>query len=158
MPREVRCSIIQASNAVPATESLALQKKTMIDKHLGLIRKAASDGAQIVCLQEIFNGPYFCAEQSTKWYEATESVPDGPTVKLMQDVAKELHIAMVVPVYEVEQEGIFTTRQRFCTTTAATSASTARRTFRTSLPDFGRSFTFVPAISATRFSISALPR
>ncbi|HET6168638.1 MAG TPA: hypothetical protein VFE01_00600, partial [Terracidiphilus sp.] len=78
MPRVVRCSIIQASNAVPATEPLAVQKKAMIEKHLGLIRKAAADGAQIVCLQEIFNGPYFCAEQSIKWYEATESVPDGP--------------------------------------------------------------------------------
>ncbi len=107
MPRVVRCSIIQASNAVPATEPLAVQKKAMIDKHLGLIRKAAADGAQIVCLQEIFNGPYFCAEQSAKWYDTTEPVPDGPTVKLMQQLAKELHIAMVVPVYEVEQEGIF---------------------------------------------------
>ena len=107
MPRVVRCSIIQASNAIPATEPLAAQKKAMIDKHLELIRKAASGGAQIVCLQEIFNGPYFCAEQSTKWYEATEPVPDGPTIKLMQQLARELHIAMIVPIYEVEQEGIF---------------------------------------------------
>jgi beta-ureidopropionase len=69
--------------------------------------QAASEGAQIVCLQEIFNGPYFCAEQSVKWYEMTEPVPDGPTVSLMRALAKELHIAMIVPVYEVEQEGIF---------------------------------------------------
>ena len=79
MPRVVRCSIIQASNALPATEPLATQKTAMIEKHLGLIRKAAQAGAQIVCLQEIFNGPYFCAEQSVKWYETTERVPDGPT-------------------------------------------------------------------------------
>ncbi|MGB6692919.1 MAG: nitrilase-related carbon-nitrogen hydrolase, partial [Terracidiphilus sp.] len=107
MPRIVRCSIIQASNAVPATEPLDKQKKAMVEKHVGLIRKAAADGAQIVCLQEIFNGPYFCAEQEVKWYQMTEPVPDGPTVKLMQALAKELGIAMVVPVYEVEQEGIF---------------------------------------------------
>ena len=80
----------------------------MIEKHLGLIRQAAADGAQIVCLQEIFNGPYFCAEQSTKWYEATEPVPGrAHCVSLMQSLAKELGIALVVPVYEVEQEGIF---------------------------------------------------
>ena len=84
MPRVVRCSIIQASNAVLATEPLAAQKKAMIEKHLGLIRQAAADGAQVVCLQEIFNGPYFCAEQSVKWYETTERVPDGPTVSLIQ--------------------------------------------------------------------------
>jgi len=74
---------------------------------VGLIRQAAAAGAQIVCLQEIFNGPYFCAEQSVKWYETTEPVPEGPTVALMQSLAKELRIAMVVPVYEVEQEGVF---------------------------------------------------
>ena len=78
MPRMVRCSIIQASNAVPATEPLAAQKKAMVEKHVGLIRQAAKQGAQIVCLQEIFNGPYFCAEQEAKWYEMTEPVPDGP--------------------------------------------------------------------------------
>ena len=107
MPRIVRCSIIQASNAVPATEPLAVQKQAMIDKHLGLIRQAAQAGAQIVCLQEIFNGPYFCAEQSVRWYETTEPVPSGPTVSLMRSLAKELGIAMIVPVYEVEQEGVF---------------------------------------------------
>ncbi|MGH9344198.1 MAG: nitrilase-related carbon-nitrogen hydrolase, partial [Terriglobia bacterium] len=107
MPRIVRCSIIQASNALPATEPLAAQKKAMIEKHLGLIRQAAKDGAQIVCLQEIFNGPYFCAEQQVKWYETTEAVPSGPTVTLMQSLAKELGIAMIVPVYEIEQEGVF---------------------------------------------------
>jgi N-carbamoylputrescine amidase len=107
MPRVVRCSIIQASNAIPATEPLPAQKKAMVEKHVGLIRQAAKNGAQIVCLQEIFNGPYFCAEQETKWYEMTEAVPDGPTVSLMRALAKELHIALVVPVYEVEQEGVF---------------------------------------------------
>ena len=107
MPRNVRCSVIQASTALPATEPLADQKAAMVQKHLSMIRNAASDGAQIVCLQEIFNGPYFCAEQSTRWYETTEPVPSGPTVRQMQALAKELHVAMIVPVYEIEQEGIF---------------------------------------------------
>ena len=88
MPRIVRCSVIQASNAVAATEPLGTQKEAMIEKHLGLIRTAAADGAQLVCLQEIFNGPYFCAEQSVKWYESTERVPDGPTVTFMQRIGQ----------------------------------------------------------------------
>ncbi|HTV54997.1 MAG TPA: acyltransferase, partial [Terriglobia bacterium] len=67
MARVVRCSLIQATNVEPAEKSLAAIKKAMIDKHLGLIRQAAATGAQIVCLQEIFYGPYFCAEQSTRW-------------------------------------------------------------------------------------------
>ena len=89
MSRVVRCSLIQATNVEPAEKSLPEIKKAMIDKHVGMIRKAAGDGAQIVCLQEIFYGPYFCAEQSTRWYDFTEPVPDGPTIKLMQSLARK---------------------------------------------------------------------
>jgi beta-ureidopropionase len=107
MSRNVRCSLIQATNAAPPTASLAETKKAMVDKHVGYIRKAAADGAQIVCLQEIFYGPYFCAEQQTRWYDFTEPVPGGETIVLMQKLAKELHVAMIVPIYEIEQEGVY---------------------------------------------------
>ena len=107
MPRIVRCSLIQATNAAPASSSLDEIKRAMVDKHVGYIRQAARDGAQIVCLQEIFYGPYFCAEQETRWYDFTEPVPGGPTLRMLQDLARELHVALVVPVYEVEQEGIY---------------------------------------------------
>ena len=107
MPRLIRCSLIQASNAAPPEASLEATKHAMIEKHLGLIRVAADAGAQIVCLQEIFFGPYFCAEQTTKWYDMTEPVPDGPTIRLMQEVARSHHLALIVPVYEREQEGIY---------------------------------------------------
>jgi len=99
MPRIVRCSLIQATNVSPA--------KAMVDKHLEYIGQAADAGAQIVCLQEIFNGPYFCAEQETRWYDVAEAVPDGAIIRLMQEQARRRHIAMIVPVYEREQEGIY---------------------------------------------------
>jgi N-carbamoylputrescine amidase len=79
----------------------------MIEKHVAMIRHAGAEGAQIVCLQEIFYGPYFCAEQTTRWYDFTEPVPDGPTIKLMQSLAKELKLALVVPVYEIEAAGFY---------------------------------------------------
>jgi beta-ureidopropionase len=107
MPRIVRCSLIQASNAAPPDASLEATKRAMIDKHTIYIRQAAEAGAQIVCLQEIFFGPYFCAEQTTRWYDMTERVPDGPTVRQMQDLARQLHLAIIVPIYELEQEGIY---------------------------------------------------
>src|SRR6266540_3032128 len=99
MPRIVRCSLIQATNVSPA--------QAMVDKHLGYIRQAADAGAQVICLQEIFNGPYFCAEQETRWYDVAEGVPDGPIVKLMRDEARNHRVALIVPVYEREQEGIY---------------------------------------------------
>ncbi|MGD0225110.1 MAG: nitrilase-related carbon-nitrogen hydrolase [Terriglobia bacterium] len=107
MPRIIRCSLIQASNVAPPEASLEATKHSMIEKHLGYIRVAADAGAQIVCLQEIFYGPYFCAEQTTKWYDFTEPVPDGPTIRLMQEQARSHHLALIVPIYEREQEGVY---------------------------------------------------
>ena len=67
-----------------------------------LVNQAKADivsrlGAQIACLQEIFYRPYFCAEQETRWYDFTEAVPDGPTIRQMQEVARKLHLAIIVP-------------------------------------------------------------
>ncbi len=107
MSRIVRCSLIQAANVAPADLPLAEIQKAMVDKHLGYLKQAADAGAQIVCLQEIFNGPYFCAEQVTRWYDAAEPVPDGPTIRLMQEQARIYGMAIIVPVYEREQEGVY---------------------------------------------------
>ena len=101
MPRPVRCGLIQASNVKsPESASLPEIRDAMIEKHLGLIAQAAEKGVQILCLQELFYGPYFAAEQDPRWYKFTEAVPGGPTVKLMQDVARRHGMARVVPVYE----------------------------------------------------------
>ena len=62
---------------------------------------------QVLCLQEIFNGPYFCAEQDKRWYAMAEAVPGGPTVGLMQELAKKHGMAMVVPVYEETIPGVY---------------------------------------------------
>src|SRR5215471_4607570 len=97
--RLVRCSLIQAANAAAPDSSLEATKKIMVDKHVGYIERAAKDSAQIVCLQEIFYGPYFCAEQTTRWYDFTEPIPDGPTVRLMRDLARRLGVALIVPIY-----------------------------------------------------------
>ena len=61
----------------------------------------------MLCLQELFYGPYFCAEQETRWYHLTERVPDGPTVRLMRELAKKHGMVLVVPIYEEEQPGVY---------------------------------------------------
>lgn len=107
MPRIVRGGLIQAALSEPVTAGVEKIKKSMIDKHVHMIAKAADQGAQVVCLQELFYGPYFCAEQDAKWYELTEPVPDGPTVKLMCELAKKHGIVLVVPMYEEDLPGIY---------------------------------------------------
>src|SRR5438270_13803477 len=100
MPRIVRGGLVQATLCAPATAPVAAIKEAMIEKHLALIAEAAGRGAQVVCLQELFYGPYFCAEQEARWYALTERVPDGPTTRLMGEVAKKHELVLIVPVYE----------------------------------------------------------
>jgi beta-ureidopropionase len=107
MARKVRCGLIQASNVLGPEAGLPAIRKAMIDKHRGLIAEAARKRVQILCLQELFYGPYFCAEQEPRWYDLTERVPDGPTVSLMRKLARRHKMAMVVPVYEEEQAGVY---------------------------------------------------
>jgi beta-ureidopropionase len=107
MSRVVRGALIQATLCEPATSPVASVKKAMIDKHIALIASAAKEGAQVVCLQELFYGPYFCAEQEVRWYELTERVPDGPTTKLMAELARQHQIVLVVPVYEEDLTGVY---------------------------------------------------
>ena len=82
MARTVRCGLIQAAcEWSPEKFSLA-QIKAADDRqarppHRG---RRARRKVQILGLQELFYGPYFCAEQQARWYELTEPVPDGPTV------------------------------------------------------------------------------
>jgi N-carbamoylputrescine amidase len=107
MSRIVKAGLIQATHACDTTESLETIRQANVAKHVDLIDQAGREGVQILCMQEIFTGPYFCAEQTPRWYEATEHIPDGPTTKLMQDLAKKHRMVIVVPLYEEETTGVY---------------------------------------------------
>lgn len=107
MPRTVKCGLIQAKNHAPTDAPIDEIKRTNIDVQMKMVEDAAKQGVQMLCFQEIFTTPYFCAEQQTRWYEAVEKVPDGPTVKLMQEVAKQHGMVLIVPIYEEEITGVY---------------------------------------------------
>src|SRR5262249_19604090 len=107
MSRVVRCALIQATCTTPTDASLEKIKRDAIEKHLKLIDQAAAKGAKISCRQEISTGPYFCAEQSTRWYGMVEKIPDGPTVQLMCEIARKHGMALIVPIYEEEIKGVY---------------------------------------------------
>ena len=107
MPRVVRCGLIQSRNVLGADRELAAIKKAMVDHHVELVAEAARQNVKILCLQELFYGPYFCAEQETKWYHLTERVPDGPTISLVRELAKQHQMVIIAPIYEEEQAGIY---------------------------------------------------
>ncbi len=107
MARIVRGGLIQATLCEPASSPVEKIKQAMIDKHVVLIEAAAQQGVQVLCLQELFYGPYFCAEQDAKWYALTEPIPEGPTTQLMQGLAKKHGLAIVVPLYEEDLPGVY---------------------------------------------------
>lgn len=107
MSKIVRCALIQAHHPLHGDEPVTRHKEAMIDKHIPLLEDAAAKGAKIVCLQELFYGPYFCSEQNPKWYAAAEPVPEGPTTKLMQEIAKKHEMVLVVPLYEEAMTGVY---------------------------------------------------
>src|SRR5690606_35238338 len=82
-------------------------KQNMIDKHVEMIAQAADKGAQVLCMQEIFYGPYFCCEQNIKGCDTTERLPDEPTTRLMQDLARKHRMVIVVPMYEEDMTGVY---------------------------------------------------
>ncbi|NUU77018.1 nitrilase-related carbon-nitrogen hydrolase [Paenibacillus xylanilyticus] len=99
---KVSIGLIQASHAVEGSAPVENHKEAAIEKHISLVREAAARGAQIIGLQEVFYGPYFCTEQNPKWYASAELVPEGPTTRRFQVLAKELGVVIILPVYEVE--------------------------------------------------------
>lgn len=106
MPRIVKSGLIQMS--LPISEGEGTIKEivdAMYDKHIPYIEEAGKAGVQILCLQEIFNTPYFCPGQDPKWYASAETVP-GPTTEKLAVYAKKYDMVIVVPIYEKEQAGI----------------------------------------------------
>lgn len=106
MPRIIKSGLIQMS--LPKTEgegTIEEIMQAMLDKHIPYIEKAGQQGVQILCLQEIFNTPYFCPGQDPKWYASAQPIPN-PTTDLMQELAKKYSMVIIVPIYEREQAGV----------------------------------------------------
>jgi N-carbamoylputrescine amidase len=107
MARTLVGGLIQLSNPIndPGVP-VAKVAEAMTEKHLPLIEEAGKKGVQVLCLQEMFNGPYFCPSQDPVWCDIAETIP-GPTIERMQGLAKQYKMVMVVPIYEREMAGVY---------------------------------------------------
>src|SRR5580704_10560311 len=70
------------------------------------IRDAASRGAQIICLPELFRSQYFCREEKADLFALAESVP-GPTTDALAAVARERRVVLIVSVFERRGPGVY---------------------------------------------------
>jgi N-carbamoylputrescine amidase len=107
MARKVISGLIQLSNPLNDEHaSVESVRDAMMEKHLPYIDEAGKKGVQVLCLQEMFNGPYFCPSQDSRWCDIAETIP-GPTVETMQAYAKKYSMVIVVPIYEREMAGVY---------------------------------------------------
>jgi len=88
---QTRCSVDPASN---------------LEVAIAKIRETAADGAQVICLQEVFNTQYPCQSEDHANFELAESIP-GPTTEAIAKVAKELQVVVVVPLFEKRTHGLY---------------------------------------------------
>jgi N-carbamoylputrescine amidase len=118
------------------------------------VREAASRGAQIVCLKELFNAPYFCKSQKCERFDLAEPIP-GPTTDQMQALAKELAIVLIVPIFEKQARGVY--RNSAAIIDADGSMLGVYRKMH--IPDdplFNEKYYFVPGDAATDDRIDAI--
>lgn len=107
MARKVKVGLIQMATKAPAEASCEEHREAMLEAHAKYIDEAGKQGVNMLCMQEVFTGPYFCPSQDAKWYGLTEKIPDGPTTKLMQEYAKKHGMVIVVPIYEEHITGVY---------------------------------------------------
>ena len=93
----VRAAIVQAA--------WTGDQESMVEQHEKYVAEAAAAGTQVMCFQELFNGPYFCQVQEPEYYSYAEAIPDGPTIKRFQEIAEKHGMVLVLPMYEEEQPG-----------------------------------------------------
>lgn len=107
MSRITKIGLIQVGNKLATDKSCEEHRRAMTEAHVAHIEKAGEEGVQILCMQEIFTGPYFCPSQDAKWYGLAEAIPEGPTTKLMQEYARRYNMVIIAPLFEEHMTGVY---------------------------------------------------
>ena len=135
-------------------DSASDDREATVNASVERIREAAKRGAQIVCLKELFDAPYFCKSQKCERFDLAEPIP-GPTTDRMQALAKELGIVLIVPVFEKQARGVY--RNSAAIIDADGSLLGVYRKMH--IPDdplFNEKYYFVPGDAATDDRIDAI--
>jgi len=96
--KKVKVGIIQMSCSSDIAEN--------INKAITQIKEAASKGAQIICLQELFSTLYFCDTENYDHFSLAETIP-GPTTNKFSELAQELNIVIIASLFEKRAEGLY---------------------------------------------------
>jgi N-carbamoylputrescine amidase len=77
-----------------------------LDQALAMTEQAAAQGAQVVCLQELFRTPYLCQREDVELFDLAEPVP-GPTTRAMGKLAAARKLVIIAPVFERRAAGVY---------------------------------------------------
>jgi N-carbamoylputrescine amidase len=86
--------------------STSSDKRENIEKAVARVQSAAKDGAELVCLQELFASPYFCQTEESALFDLAEPIP-GPTTEALSKAAKSAGVTVVVPLFERRARGLY---------------------------------------------------
>ncbi len=86
--------------------SCSVDPQANLEKALVKIKEAAEQGAQIVCLQELFRSQYFCREENADLFDLAETIP-GPSTDAISKVAKENKVAVIASLFEKRGTGLY---------------------------------------------------
>lgn len=100
-PRIVRVGVIQNSIAVSTDKPLADQRQGIFNKVRNIIESAASEGVNVLCLQEAWSMPFaFCTREKQPWCEFAESATDGPSTLFLKEFALKYGMVIISPILE----------------------------------------------------------
>jgi len=94
----MKVALIQQTNTANRAENIA-----KLEKNIGL---CASQGAELIVLQELHNGLYFCQTEDTKVFEQAETIP-GPSTESFGKIARELGVVIVLSLFEKRAAGLY---------------------------------------------------
>jgi N-carbamoylputrescine amidase len=94
----VKLGLLQSACSANPAENL---KKT-----LALAEKAARQGAQIICTQELFRSQYFCQKEDHEYFKLAEPIP-GPSTKAFQKLAKKHKVVIIASLFEKRASGLY---------------------------------------------------
>jgi len=86
--------------------ALSANKKENIKKAVAWIEKAAKQGAQVICLPELFNSQYFCQKEDVELFDLAETIP-GPSTEAISKIAAKRKVAVVIPLFEKRAPGVY---------------------------------------------------
>jgi N-carbamoylputrescine amidase len=103
MPRKAKSSIVNVGLIQMSCEQ---KPEANLRKAIARIGEAAKQGAQIVCLQELFRSQYFCQTEDIAFFKLAETIP-GPTTEALAKVARQKKVVILASLFEKRAAGVY---------------------------------------------------